>query len=155
MKRFVSTALLSLSICFTAGGASAAPNVSRDEVPGLVKEAIQYMKKNGRPKAFAEFNNPNGQFTRGEFYIVVATLDGVVLSHGSNPRLIGKDIHEIKDMDGKLFVQDQIKMAKEKGNGWIEFRAPNPVSKLIEEKTVYMERADDVMVTGGIYKEKK
>ncbi|MES2263976.1 MAG: cache domain-containing protein [Pseudomonadota bacterium] len=152
MKHLFSKSALLFSLAFMAGGASAAPSVTADEAVALVKEAVQYIKKNGREKAFAEFNNSKGHFVNGELYIVATSLDGVVLAHGANPKLLGKNIREIKDTDGKLFVQEQITVAKTKGSGWVDFRWPNPVTKDIEPKTVYLERMDDLLIAGGIYK---
>ncbi|NMM28928.1 MAG: hypothetical protein HHJ12_16965 [Glaciimonas sp.] len=61
-------------------------------------------------------------------------------------------IRDIKDLDGKYFVQEQIKLATTAGSGWVNFRWPNPVSKDVESKTVYIERVDELLIGGGIYK---
>jgi hypothetical protein len=152
MKYLIAKFALLFSFFFMAFAASTAPQVTGDAAVALVKEAVQYIKNNGKEKAFAEFNNPKGHFVNGELYVVITTLDGVVLAHGVNPRLLGKNIYNIKDSDGKLFVQDQIGIAKTKGSGWGNFRWPNPVTNEIESKTVYFERLDDMLVASGTFK---
>lgn len=152
MKRLFLKSLLSLTILGASGALQASQPMSPDETRAQVKEALSYLKKHGREAAFAEFSKPGGSFTKGEFYIVATRLDGVVLAHGANPRLIGKNIRDIKDSDGKYFVQEQITLANEKGSGWVQFRWPNPVSQVIEQKMVYIERYEDLLLAGGTYK---
>lgn len=135
-----------------ASGLHAQSRPSAETAVAMVKEAVQYLNKNGKESTFSEIDNPKGRFINGELYLVATGLDGTVLAHGSNAKLIGKNIYEVKDMDGKLFVQEQIKLAKSAGNGWVDFRWPNPVTKVIEPKTVYIQRVGDLLIAGGIYK---
>ncbi len=144
-------AFLFTALCITHASIAQQRPTPNDAI-ALVKEAVLYLNKNGKEKAFAEFSNPKGKFVNGELYIVSTGLDGVVLAHGANAKLIGKNIYDIKDMDGKLFVQEQIKVATTKGSGWVDFRWSNPVTKAIEPKTVYVERVGDLLLAGGIYK---
>ncbi len=59
----------------------------------------------------------------------------------------------MKDPDGKLVVVDLIRLGMEQGEGWIDFRWPNPVSKKIEAKTAYILRVDPGTICGsGYYK---
>lgn len=152
IKRIISYCAFGLTALCIAGAASAAPAVTAEEAVALVKEAAVYIHKNGKEKAFAEFNNPKGHFVNGELYIVATGLNGVVLANGANSKMVGKNIRDIKDGDGKLFVQEMVKVASTKGSGWVDFHWPNPVTQAIESKTVYIERVDDLMLGGGIYK---
>lgn len=152
VKHIFSSSYIGLAAICIASAAHAAPAATADDAVALVKEAVQYLKKNGKEAAFAEFSNPKGHFVNGELYVVATGLDGVVLANGSNARMIGKNIRDIKDADGKLFVQEQIKLVTAQGSGWVNFRWPNPVTKAIEPKTVYVERVDDLLLGSGIYK---
>ncbi len=139
--------------CLTLSApSSAGEKGSADEAVVLVKKAIAYIKENGREKAFSEFQNPTGAFKDRDLYIFVDDLKGNVLAQGANPKLVGKNTLELRDMDGKMFVRDFIELAKSHGKGWIQYKWPNPVSKNIEEKATYVERIDDIVVGCGIYK---
>lgn len=124
---------------------------SADEAVAMVKKAVAYLKKNGKDKAYAEFNNPNGQFRDGDLYILAFDMDGLGLAH-VNPRLVGKRTGDIKDVDGKHIFQEQRTLALEKGSGWVDYKWPNPLSGRIENKSTYLEKAGDIIIMCGIYK---
>lgn len=130
----------------------AAEQGSAGEATALVKKAIAFLKANGKEKAFAEFNNQNGQFKDRDLYIFVQDLKGKMLAHGGNQRLVGKDLLELKDADGKFFVKSMVDVAANKGQGWIDYKWTNPITKVIEAKSSYIEKYDDVFVGSGIYK---
>lgn len=135
-----------------AGRASAADVGTADEAVAMVKKAIAYISTNGKEKAFAEFNNPAGQFKDRDLYIAVLDKGGVTLAHGGNPKLIGKSMIDLKDVDDKHFIRAFLDVAGAKGSGWVDYKWPNPVSKAIEKKSTYVEKAGDLVVICGIYK---
>ncbi|HJV50866.1 MAG TPA: cache domain-containing protein [Noviherbaspirillum sp.] len=142
-----------LSCCFlAAGSAGAADKATQEQAVALVKKAAAYLHANGRDKALAEFSNPKGQFTERDLYVFVNDLSGNTLAHGGNPKLVGKNVMELKDADGKLFIKEMTELAKAKGKGWVDYKWPNPVTKAIDAKTTYVERVGDVMIGCGIYK---
>jgi signal transduction histidine kinase len=61
---------------------------------------------------------------------------------------------EPRDADGKSLIQDIVNVAREKGEGWTEYRWINPVSNKVEPKLTYVKRiADkDIAASIGIYK---
>lgn len=123
-----------------------------DEAIAMVKRAVQYLKDNGREKAFAEFSNPKGSFVDRELYIVVFSLNGVNLAHGNNTKIIGKNLLEMKDNDGKPIIRSFIEIANTKGSGWFDYKWPNPVSRVVESKSTYLEKYQDLIIGVGIYK---
>lgn len=123
-----------------------------EEATAMVKKAVAYLKANGKDKAFAEFNNQSGQFRNRDLYIFVQDMKGKMLAHGGNDRLIGRDLIDLKDADGKFFVKSMIEIANGKGSGWVDYKWTNPTSKVIEPKSSYIEKADDMFVGCGIYK---
>ena len=142
-------AFLALAMSFSAPAAD--QRATKDEAVAMVKKAIDSIRQNGKEKALAEFSTPQGKFVDRELYIVVLDLNGMVLAHGSNPKLIGKSLMEIKDMNGKAFVREQVELAKTKGSGWVDFQWNNPVSQKMEPRSTYLERAGDYIVLSGVY----
>jgi cytochrome c len=122
------------------------------EATAMVKKAIEYMKTNGRDKAYAEFNNPKGSFRDRDLYIFVYDMKGTTLAHGTNPKLLGKNLMELKDADGTYIVKSFLEVGNSKGKGWVDYKWPNPISKAIEPKTTYVEKYEDVVVGAGVYK---
>lgn len=138
------------------GLAGAADKGSPDEAVALVKKAIAYYKTNGRDKIIAEVNNHNPQFQEKDLYVFISPLaGGPLLAHGVNPKLIGKNLDEMKDVDGVYFSRKFREVAQSKdGKGWVDYKWPNAQSGLIEAKSSYVERVDDMYFACGIYKTK-
>ncbi len=134
-----------------SGLASAAEFATKPEAEAMVKKAVAFLKANPHDKAFSEFNRKDGPFTDRDLYIVAYGRDGVVLAHGANAKMIGKNLMELKDIDGKAFVKERVEMAKTKPSFWQEYKFNNPVSGKIEPKAMYCEPAADVIVCGGVY----
>ena len=127
-------------------------NATADEATTMVKKGIAFIKSNGKDKGYAEISNKAGQFTDRDLYLVVYGLDGTVRAHGANEKMIGKNLIELKDVDGKPFVKERVELAQSKGTFWQDYKFTNPVSKKIEPKSMYCERLEDSAVCGGIYK---
>jgi len=143
--------LTALALASTASVAKEG-NASAAEATALVKKGIAFIKANGKDKGYAEISNKGGQFTDRDLYLVVYGLDGTVHAHGANEKMIGKNLIELKDVDGKPFVKERVELAQSKGTFWQDYKFTNPVSKKIEPKSMYCEKLDDAAVCGGIYK---
>ena len=124
----------------------------RDEAKSLVKKALAYVQNNGREKAFAEFDDPKGQFVQGDLYVFVFDLKGTLLAHGSNKGLIGKDMMETQDAEGVYFVKKFMAVAKKEGSGWVDYKWNHPATRAIEPKTSYIEAGGDLIIGCGVYK---
>jgi cytochrome c len=122
------------------------------EAIAMVKKAVAFYKANGKEKAFAEFNNPKGKFIDRDLYILVLDSNIVMLAHGTNPRLIGKSLIDSKDADGKPFAREFYEIGNTKGTGWVDYKWPNPVKQVIDSKSTYVEKVDDILIACGIYK---
>lgn len=150
MKRLLAM-VLALGLVWV-GQVSAQERGTKEQAMELVKKALAAIKADGKDKAMAEFNNNKGAFVDRDLYVVAVDFNGKVLAHGANARLVGKDLTEIKDADGKAFVKEQIEIAKTKGNGWMDFKFTNPVSKQIEPRSFYVQRVEDYYIGAGIFK---
>jgi signal transduction histidine kinase len=79
-------------------------------------------------------------------------LDGKVLAHGANRKLVGRDLMGFQDVDGKLFIKAMIEAAAKQDAFWEDFKYVNPQSKKIEPKQMYCNRIDTTIVCAGVYK---
>jgi len=122
------------------------------EAEALVKKAVAYVKANGKDKAFAEISDTKGKFVVGDLYVFVYDLTGKCVAHGGNAKMIGKDLIEMKDPDGKSFVKERVEIAKTKGSGWQNYKWNNPTNNKIEDKTAYIQKCDDLIIGCGAYK---
>ena len=149
--------LIRYVIALTAGLACAAApakegNATPDEATAMVKKGVAFLKAHGKDKGYAEITRKDSPFTDRDLYLVVYGLDGMVHAHGANPKMVGKNLIDLKDVDGKAFVKERVELGKSKGTFWQDYKFTNPVTKKIEPKRMYCERLDDAVVCGGIYK---
>ena len=124
------------------------------EATAMVEKAIAHIKKVGREKAFADFSSKQPPWVDRDLYVVVYDMKGKVLAHGSNEKMIGNDVIELRDNDGKYFVKERVEMMSKgpDAKGWQDYKFMNPVSRQIEPKQMYLRRFEDVIVGCGIYK---
>lgn len=145
-SRFLVPVLVAISLAAPAIAAD------KDDAIALVKKAVQHVQSAGKDKAIADFNDAKGPFVKGALYVFAYSMDGVIKAHPMNAKLIGKDMTDVKDADGKLFTRDFIATAKGPGHGWVDYRWTHPETKKIEAKTSYIEKVGDLFVGCGIYK---
>ncbi len=149
MFKHMAVGMTALTLAF---GAVASEKGTADEAVAMVKKGIALIKSAGPEKAFAEFNNPKGAFVQKDLYVMCYDMSGNNKCHGSNAKLIGKNLLEIKDADGKFIVKGFIETAQKSGKGWVDYKWPNAITKVVEPKSTYVEKIDDVLIGVGIYK---
>lgn len=157
-KHVIALATPALLLAF----ASASAQDNKADCVAMVKKAGEYLKTNGKEKTLAEINNQKGAFASGEIYLFasdhIPNWDPnkdrtVTLAHGANPKLVGKDMTDLKDADGFAFVKKMAEIASSKsGEGWTDYKWPNPVTKAIEPKTTFTKRIEPLVISCGVYK---
>jgi cytochrome c len=149
MKRLLAGIVI---LFMVVGLAYAQDRGTSTEAKALLDKAVAFYKANGQETAFAAFNDSKGQFVSKDLYIFALDMNGKILSHGANAGLIGKDMMGTKDADGKLFMKDMVETAKTKGKGTVDYKWENPKTKVVEQKSSYVEKVDGVVLGCGYYK---
>ena len=121
----------------------------------LVHRAALFMKKEGKQKAIAVFNDPHGPFIYRDLYVFAYDVGGKCLAHPTKPERVGKNNLSDKDPDGKEFVRERILLARKHGKGWQQYKFHNPVTNRVEQKVAYFELVDGVVLVAGAYKKKQ
>ncbi|HEX9242380.1 MAG TPA: cache domain-containing protein [Anaeromyxobacter sp.] len=153
MRVTAALALAALAL-FAAPFALAEDHATTKDAELLVHQAVAFLKKEGKGKAFETFSDPKGRFTYRDLYVMAYDLSGKCLAHGAKKERVGKNFMEEKDVDGKQFMKERFRIAKDHGKGWQDYKYENPVTKKTEQKTAYFERVGDVVVVSGAYKNK-
>ena len=152
MKRLMAVLLVTGWVLVLGLNTALAAEVgNKDEATAMAKKAIGFLKTNGADKAYAEISNPKGQFVDRDLYVVVYDMNGKCLAHGANAKMIGRDLIDNKDVDGKEFMKERVEMMKKQASGWQEYKFRNPTTNQIEPKAMYIERLNDVIVGCGVY----
>ncbi len=125
------------------------------EARAMVRKGIRFLSGHGPMAALAEFSNPNGVFIDRDLYLTVFDLDGKVMAHGWDKKLIGKVMIDLRDTKGKYFVKEIVETAKARGKGWIDYYWLHPITQKIELKSVYYEKMGTLVMASGAYKEEQ
>ncbi len=153
MNQHVLPLLLSAVLCGAAAPACAKDEkATPEQAMAMVRKAAALIRKEGGDKAYPAITNPQGEFVQHDLYITVWGLDGTVRAHGLNRNMVGKNLIDLKDIDGKPFVRERLELARTQSAFWQEYQYTHPVTKRIEPKRMYCEKLADSVVCGGVYK---
>lgn len=137
---------------FTVSVAIADEFGTAKEAESMVKAAVTHIKGVGKDQAYADFTGKKPPFFDRDLYVVVYGLDGKIFAHGQNNRMVGKEMIDLKDPDGKLFVKERTELARSRGTFWQDYKFTDPVTKKVLPKAMYCERVEETVVCSGIYK---
>lgn len=127
--------------------------VTRDDVQTLVNKTITYIETNGLDKAKTEIKKKDGEFIKGELYVFIIDFDGVMVSHGVKDTLDGKNLIKLRTPEGKYFIQEMIKVSKEKGEGWVEYKWTHPQTGKVTPKASLAKKVPgkEMLIGAGLY----
>jgi cytochrome c len=151
MKKMLFFAALLLLPFVSMNTASAADKA--EIAQSMVEKAIAHYKEVGYDKAVADFNNKDGAFVDGEFYVINFTKDGMFKTHAINPKLIDNPkLPSLKDVNGKVILDEMIKggQAGPEG-GWSEYTWTNPATKKLSPKKTFAKEYDGYYFGVGYY----
>jgi len=163
MRKIVVIALVAMASVFLAASTLAESGV-KEECVTLCKDAAKFIKEKGVDAGIAEIGNKEGKFVTKNTYVYLMDFKGNRLAH---PYASPKDpkvmpLFDQKDSTGKLFVQEQLEVAKTKGEGWVEYMYPKPEElkkptlfkeKISSKKRSYVYRVPgkDLFVVAGFF----
>ena len=131
--------------------AVAQDRATKDQAVAMVAKGVAALKAKG-DAAFVEMTAPSKTFADRDLYLVVYDMNGKCLAHGQNAKQVGKDLLNLKDPDGKEFVKVRVQLAQAQGKFWQVYKFTDPLTKTVQPKQMYCEKAGNVLVCGGVYK---
>jgi cytochrome c len=138
--------------------ATAAEFGTKEEAIAMVKHVQEQFKKDGPELTFKAVSDKSVKaYHDRDLYPFIYDMrgpnKGLNVAHGARPALIGKNLIDLKDQDGKYLIREMVDIANGPGNGWIDYKWPNPITSKIEDKSSYIEKMGDYFVGVGIYKQ--
>lgn len=121
-----------------------------EEALALLRRAVALVESEGPKKAIAVFNDAQGGFVDRDLYVFCMGPDYKMKAH-VDPGMRGVDVATLKDPDGKEIGRKLIELAQ-KGGGTLAYRWVNPVSKKVEDKVSFLEKAGPLFCGVGAYK---
>ncbi|MES2758231.1 MAG: cache domain-containing protein [Pseudomonadota bacterium] len=148
--KLLPSAVLIAALGFAAGAMAAEPT-EKDAI-SMVEKGASFMKASGKDEMIKKINAKDADYVQGALYLTMRDSKGVILANPVNAAMIGKDLVDVPDADGKLFRREILELAKTKGKGWVDYKFKNPSSGKVEDKTTYIYKVGDVTLEAGIYK---
>ena len=130
--------------------AFAADRASPDEAKVMAERAALHARAVGSQAAGQDFSTPGGEWHDRDLYVFMVGKDGVMTAHGTTPALVGRDLTNLRDTDGKLFVQEYLKGADADGE-WFHYKWKNTATGEVEAKQSYVISNGEYVVGVGAY----
>lgn len=122
---------------------------TKDMAVSMVNQAIDLYEDIGT-KAFQRID-VDPEFQGMELYVyVIRDSDGVIVAHGDDKSLIGKNSNAITDIDGKN-IGDMIHNKATSDGAWIEYISKDPVNNEFLPESVWIKKYDGYIFGSGIF----
>jgi cytochrome c len=147
----IAAALIATTL--TLGANAWANEPTEKDAIAMCERGAALIKSKGKSEMMKRINAKDPDFVQGSLYIDMRDLHtGIVLAHPINASIVGKDLTDIPDANGKKYRREIIELAQAKGKGWVDYQYKNPTTNKIEPKTTYILKVDDIVLEAGIYK---
>ncbi len=140
-------------ICFI-GTAVSAEKATKEECMAKCKQAADMAEAKGLEATLAAIMDKNGPFVWKDTYVFCIDIDKKAnIAHPIKPKLIGKNLMHVKDVNKKLFFAEFVNTAKGQGSGWVDYMWPKPGEKKPSPKATYVYKVPgkSVLMAAGIY----
>lgn len=121
------------------------------EAEALARRAAALLERLGPGPAFAAFMDRDREFIDRDLYVFVLDLDGTMWASGAFPQSIGSNALGARDSRGRYYIRRMIRLAMERGEGWVEYEWFNPCSGEIAPKASFIVRVGPFIVGVGAY----
>jgi cytochrome c len=119
------------------------------QIEALVNKAAALVETQGKA-AFSEFRKRDSEWWFGNTYLFVYDKDMNVLLNPAFPKREGTNVHGDKDVNGKLFQDEFMKVIHSKGSGWVDYMFPKPGQTQPSQKWSYVKAVKIDGTTGLI-----
>jgi len=141
-----------IALCLLSGTALANEPTEKDAI-AMAERGAALIKSKGKDEMMKRINAKDPDFVQGSLYVDLRDVKtGIVLAHPYNPSIVGKDLTDVPDANGKKYRREIIELAAAKGKGWVDYQYKNPTTGKIEPKTTYILLVDGVVLEAGLYK---
>ena len=153
----ICTALVTMAMANSVGSQQSPPTSEQAKrIEAMVNKAAALVETKGKA-AFSEFRTRDSEWWFGDTYLFAYDKDQNVLFNAAFPTREGTNAHGMKDTNGKLFVDEFIKVAQSKGSGWVEYMFPKPGQTQPSQKWGYVKAVNidgtPGLICAGFYSE--
>lgn len=121
------------------------------EAKAMLEKAVAHYKQVGRKQALADFNAKKPPFGDRELYVVCIGPDHRIIANGGFPQYVGASADLLKDADGNSVGKAGWDVASSKGEGAVKYQWLNPLTRKLEPKITFFQKAGDDVCGVGAY----
>ena len=148
----LTAAVVATALTLSCAAAFASEPTEKDAI-AMAERGAAMVKAKGKDEVMKRITAKDPEFVQGSLYIDMRDVKtGIVLAHPYNPSIVGKDLTDVPDANGKKYRREIIELAAAKGKGWVDYQYKNPTTGKIEPKTTYILLVDGVVLEAGLYK---
>jgi signal transduction histidine kinase len=146
-KMLVCAALLMMAMVNSVSSQQSPPmSEEAKRIEAMVNKAAALVETKGKT-AFAEFRKRDSEWWFGRTYLFVYDKDMKVLLNPAFPEREGTNVHGDKDVNGKPFHDEFMRLIQSKGSGWVDYMFPKPGQIQPSQKWSYV---IGVKIDGGL-----
>ncbi|MFW6429155.1 MAG: cache domain-containing protein [Desulfosalsimonas sp.] len=139
---------------FTAVPAMAEEPATKQECVEMCRDAAALINSKGEEAAIEKISDQDGPFVWKDSYVFLMNLEGKMLAHPFKPELTKKDhVLLMTDPTDKALFVHFVNLARQRGEGWVEYMWPKPGKSTPQKKITYIYRVPDtdLFVGAGVY----
>jgi signal transduction histidine kinase len=130
---------------------------TKDECISKCSDVANIIKTSGAAEAIRQVNDVNGPYVWKDTYVYIMDLGATIVSHGPQPKFIGRNLMGLKDPVTKMpwypALFEKIN-SQNLTNGWFDYHWKKTDAEGIFTKHCYFQREGDLVVFAGIYGDK-
>lgn len=153
MKRILNVLIIATLVLFSTQ-AFAVERATTEECVLKTHEAAAIINARGLEESIKLLADPKGPFVWKDSYVFLMDLNGKMLAHPMQPELTQNE-HVLLQTDAKdkaIFVHF-VNIARDPGQGWVDYMWPKPGKKSPSKKITYIYRvpSKNLLVGAGVY----
>lgn len=153
MIRSVTLTTVMLILCLSVP-ALANDSASKEECVVKCREAAALINSKGVETAIKTLSDQKGPFVWKDSYVFLMNMDGKMLAHPFKPELTKREhLFLMTDPTDKPLFVHFVNLARNKGEGWVEYMWPKPGKSTPQKKITYIYRVPETefFVGAGVY----
>ena len=130
--------------------AHAADRATPREARTMFEQAVRYMEENGAERAFAAFNDRQGNFVRKDLYVFAIDDKGVYHASGAAPEaLVGLKVLDTTDAAGNPLFREMIERTRVSPEATMRYMWLNRATNKVEPKVSYVRKVGNYVLGVG------
>lgn len=130
--------------------------MDRAFIEHVVDRAAALITEQGKD-AFGRLRDKTGPFVFMDTYVFVVSPEGTELVNADLPSLEGRNLIDLKDLQGRPVIREEIDAAMKQGSAWLEVSWFKPGHNTPAPKQTFVRKArfgqETYIVGSGIYKQ--